>query len=201
MSGEYGAGEYGELDELLDGVADDDDECPESGPEEASAPSGAPSGGKRGRATGPGSRFVEVPAEAIRARMHEAGFTETSFCNEVVFVRTHARCKHSHVKVYTSMSVHAGGVRAVGTDAIRVVGVFERVTPGRTKPFVRVFYKGRRVHRTGTVEGVLERLIERAREAYGAINEGLRDPNTTCFECCGRDGRGATRRGSGSEHD
>ena len=137
-------------------------------------------------ATGPGSRFIEVPASAIRERLHAAGFTETSFCNEVVFVRQHARCKHSEVKVYTSLSVHAGEVRAVGTDAIRVVAVFERVSPGRSKPFVRALYKGKRVHRTGTVEGVLERLVERAREAYGAINEAMKDPQLTCFECCGR---------------
>ncbi len=144
---------------------------------------------------GPGSRFVEVPARAIRARLEAAGFTETVFFNEVVFVLVHQRigargglvgCKHSEVKVYTSLSVDAGEARAVGTDAIRVVAIYERLTPNRTKPFVKVLYKGKRVHRTGTVEGVLDRLIERAREAYGAINEAMKDPEKTCFECYGR---------------
>ncbi len=135
---------------------------------------------------GPGSRFVEVPARAIRARLEAAGFTETVFFNEVVFIRVHARCRHSEVKVYTSLSVDAGEARAVGTDAIRVVAIYERLTPNRTKPFVKVLYKGKRVHRTGTVEGVLDRLIERAREAYGAINEAMKAPEKTCFECYGR---------------
>ena len=31
-----------------------------------------------------------------------------------------------------------------------------------------------RVYRTGTVEGVLDRMIERARDAYGFINETLK---------------------------
>ena len=136
-----------------------------------------------GGGAGPGSRFVEVPAEAIRARLHAAGFTETSFCGEVVFVREHARCKHSQVKVYTSLGVNAEEARACGKDAIRVVAVFERMTPGRDRPFVKAFAKCKRVYRTGTVEGVLERLVERAREAYGAINEAMKNPATACFEC------------------
>lgn len=132
-----------------------------------------------------GSRYVEVPAEAIRARLEAAGFVEESFHREVVFVRRHHRCEHSTVKVYTSLSVSGESARGCGEDAIRVVAVFERKTEGRDRPFVRVLYKGKRVYRTGTVEGVLDRLIERAREAYGAVNEAMRDPGTTCFACCG----------------
>jgi len=146
-------------------------------------------------AHGPGSRFVEVPAGAIRERLFAAGFTETSFHNEVVFVRAHAFCRHAEVKVYTSLSIDAGEVRAVGTDAIRVVAVYERLSPGRERPFVRVYYKGRRVHRTGSVEGVLERLIERAREAYGAINAAMKDPKTVCFECAAVQARARGRDG------
>lgn len=154
--------------------------------ENASAPKSDASKGDapRKRASGPGSRYVEVPAEAIFAKLSAMGFEQGVFGGEIVFKLTHKKCKHVTLTVYTSLPARGGDARACGEDAIRVTAVFQRQTPGRDRPFTRVMYKGKRVHRTGTVEGVIQRMYDRAREAYAAVNAELKDPAKTCFECC-----------------
>lgn len=136
----------------------------------------------RTRRTGPGSRYVAVPAEAIEKKLADMGFVRGSFGGEVTFSLVHKRCKHITITVYTSLPVRGSEVRGVGEDAIRVTAVYKK--PWRGRDFVRVVHRATRVHRTGSVEGVLQRLYERAREAYAACNESLKVSETTCFECC-----------------
>jgi len=150
--------------------------------------------------TGPGSRYVEVPAATVRAVMKKAGFVEDVFGGEVVFKRTHAICKHTDVKVYTSLPARGGNVRAVGEDAIRIVAVYEKQSPGRDRPFTRVLYKNRAFRTAPSdmtpeerAQHVMERVLERAREAYGEINKVCKSEQR-CFECCGYPGR-ASREG------
>ena len=114
------------------------------------------------------SRFVEVPAAAIRERLAAAGFhlTPNAFGNEEVYARSHNRDPRYVIKVYSSIRQGSEVVRDCGADAIRVVAIFVPVS-GKTYPI----FKGPRVYRTGSVEKVLGRMVERAREAYGACNK------------------------------
>ncbi len=112
------------------------------------------------------SRFVPVPAAAIRERLAAAGFSLLPAARgEEVYERAHNRDSRYVVKVYSSIQRGAGEVRECGADAIRVVALL--VTPNRTYPI----FKSARVYRTGSVDAVLDRMIERAREAYGACNQ------------------------------
>lgn len=142
------------------------------------------------RRTGPGSRYVEVPAESIHEALRKAGFEQGSFGGEIVYKRAHAKCKHLTIQVFTSLPVRGGDVRGCGDDAIRVNAVFEKALrnaqPG-DRPFVRIVHKGKRVHRSGSVEAVIKRMVERAREAYGACNEFCKSTDR-CYECCGSRG-------------
>jgi hypothetical protein len=88
---------------------------------------------------------------------------------EEVYERRHHTFPRYVVRVYSTIPVGGAGVRGRGGDAIRVVSLFEH-TPGQ----YRGLYKAQRVFRAGTVEGVLERMTERLRDAYRFINEGLK---------------------------
>ncbi len=118
--------------------------------------------------------FVPVPATAIRSRLAGAGFTLVLGTHgEEVYERKHDRDGRYVVRVYSSIQRGADEARACGEDAIRVVALFvdgRYNFPPRTVPI----FKATRVNRTGTVDGVLDRLIERAREAYAACNEHRR---------------------------
>lgn len=117
------------------------------------------------------SRFVQVPAAAIRERLAAAGFklVDAAHGGEEVYERAHNSDPRYTVKVYSSIQHGAGDARDCGEDAIRVVALFadSRFSwPPRVVPI----FKATRVFRTGTVDGVLDRMIERAREAYAFIN-------------------------------
>jgi hypothetical protein len=108
-----------------------------------------------------------MPAHAIRSRLSTAGFkrSPTSSGNEEVYDLWHTRDNHYVVRVYSSIRAGMDEARGCGGDAIRIVALHidnNVVTP---------IFKATRIHRTGTVEGVLDRMIERSREAYGACNE------------------------------
>ena len=62
------------------------------------------------------------------------------------------------IAVYTT--IVGGQVRSVGKDAIRVVGLYEN--GGQVKGKL----KSRSVHRTGKVEDIKERMIQRARNTW-----------------------------------
>jgi hypothetical protein len=120
------------------------------------------------------ARFVAVPAATIRSRLLAAGFRLLpATCGEEIYERTHDRDDRYTVKVYSSIQRGAGEVRDCGEDAIRVVAIFMDSKfhwPAREVPI----FKATRVHRAGSVEAVLDRMIERAREAYAAINHHRR---------------------------
>ena len=117
------------------------------------------------------SRFIQVPAAAIRERLTAAGFSLLpANIGEEVYVRAHNRDARYTVKVYSSIQRGASEVRDCGEDAIRVVATWvdDRFCwPPRERPI----FKSARVHRVGTTEKVLDRMIDRAREAYEACNK------------------------------
>ena len=86
---------------------------------------------------------------------------------EEVYERAHDKDARYTLKVYSSIQRGAESVRGCGADAIRVVAL---LTAGKVYPI----FKSARVYRTGTVEAVLDRMIERAREAYASCGEHRR---------------------------
>jgi hypothetical protein len=117
-------------------------------------------------ASGPGSRYVEVPAQAIEDFLQSKGFTRTTQRNEVVYVRSHHEWPCVKVKVYTSIRDGHTSVRKRGADAIKVCTVYEGK---KRKPFGI----GRFPHvlRTGNTQAVLDRMYDRMRAAYRRANE------------------------------
>lgn len=115
------------------------------------------------------SRFVDVPASAIRERLAGAGFRLLPATRgEEVYERPHDKDGRYTVKVYSSIQRGTNGVRKCGADAIRVVALLT------TEKKVYPIFKSARVYRTGTVDAVLERMVERAREAYAACSQHRR---------------------------
>lgn len=114
-----------------------------------------------------GDRYVEVPTEAMVAFLRSKGFAETTRHSrrEVVYERSHHVDPRYKVLVYTSIAAGRATARARGADAIRVVAIFEG---GNS---TRGVAKTKRVFRTGTVDGVLARVLERMREAYVVCNQ------------------------------
>ena len=112
-------------------------------------------------------RFVVMPAHLIRSRLAAAGFFRQTDVrgNEEVYDLRHTKDAHYVVRVYTSVRAGMDEARGCGGDAIRVVAL--RVEGNAVTPI----FKSTRIHRTGTVEKVLDRMIERSREAYAACNE------------------------------
>lgn len=125
----------------------------------------------------PSSRFVPVPAEAIRARLIAAGFQRDElYQTEEVWYRTHDKDPNYRVVVYTSVAAGRETARSCGADAIRVLAV--KPQPNRWPlRFVWPIFKAR-VFRTAPrgldatkrAEHVVDRMIERCREAYAACN-------------------------------
>lgn len=129
------------------------------------------------------TRYVEVPAQAIRDRLAAAGFVEAhAGTTEEVYERRHSKAPGYAVKVYSSITAGNDKARRCGADAIRVVAVFHDVPNGRTTGV----YKCKRVFRTAPtvfvgsplseayrINLVLDRMIERCREAYAFINDRI----------------------------
>jgi hypothetical protein len=115
--------------------------------------------------------WVEVPGEVLRGALLAAGFSLVPRAGEEVFIRPHARDPRYAVRVYTTLSSAAESARGCGEDAIRVVVTFDG--PDGT----RGIWKSRPVHRTGTVEGVVERTLARMRDGYGYVNGILKNPS------------------------
>ena len=117
--------------------------------------------------------FVEIPPATLFAFFEERGFTKrplTRAGGEVVLERRHHRDPKYVVLIYTSVQTGRAKAASKGKDAIRVCAIKETTgVDGEVK--ARGACKLPRVHRTGTVEGTLERVLQRAREAYGACNK------------------------------
>lgn len=131
------------------------------------------------------TRFVEVPREALLGALQNAGFTQVpprTSDEELLFERKHNHDAELSVRVFTTIPGAGAKARACGEDAIRV-GLF---AAGKTHPeaktarWVPIFW-ATKVLRTGSVEKVIERTIERAREAYAQANLCVR--RGRCKQC------------------
>jgi hypothetical protein len=111
--------------------------------------------------------YVTVPAQAIEDFCEAKGFTRTTQRNEVVYVRASRRNPDVKIKVYTSIRAGRSTARGNGKDSIKVCAVFDN---GR-----KSFGIGRfpRVHRTGSTEAVLARVLERLMAAAARANEWI----------------------------
>ena len=118
----------------------------------------------------PGSRFVEVPKEAMVGFLEGCGFKPVpGRGTELVYERPHHNHGDLRVRVYTSIGFGSTAARGCGEDAIRVVLVWQpphRIVDGsKPRPVIGVGTT-KKILRTGTVEGVLARLDVRMRECY-----------------------------------
>lgn len=119
------------------------------------------------------NRYVEVPASAMFRRLEAAGFRRTNSQSEVVYARPHNRNMELEIRVYTSFTEGRDTARECDSDAIRVSLVWRPKTIGICK-FAKIL-------RTGTVEKVIDRTIERAREAYAFANSMIK--RGRCQKC------------------
>jgi len=101
--------------------------------------------------------FVSVPAETIETFLQSKGFSRSVVHNEVVYERAHSENPRVKVKVYTSIRIGADVARRRGKDSIKVCTVVE----GTRKSYG--IGKFPRVHRTGSPEKVLDRMLQRSR--------------------------------------
>jgi hypothetical protein len=123
-------------------------------------------------------RFVEVSSEKLEGFLVSKGFRRDVQSHEVIYIRDHHIDSNVKVKVYTTLSVGARQARSCGSDAIRVVTIFDN---GRGKSFgVGKFPKLLRTAPAGLsdearVQVLLDRLYERMREAYARANEFVKE--------------------------
>lgn len=118
------------------------------------------------------STYVAVPREAITERLERAGFTRRPVKGEVTYERHHDRDARLIIVVYTSIAENGSAGRGCGEDAIRVLSFFTWTRQGETELRRKKLFEAR-VFRVTSVEGVLERMMERARDAYQACNKWL----------------------------
>lgn len=113
------------------------------------------------------AQYVAVPAADIIQFLEGKGFTQTSHGNEVVFERSHDKNSQVKVKVYTSIALYRSSVRRRGGDSIKVCTVLETAR--------KTYGLGRfpRVHRVGSTQAVLDRVLHRMREAYARGTEWI----------------------------
>ncbi len=116
-----------------------------------------------------GDRYVAVPAEAMFSFLEGKGFVRVPQRSrrEVVYERAHAADPSYKVLVFTSIAAGNAVARKRGADAIRVVAIRD------DGPRSHGVAKLPKVLRTGSVEAVLERTLERMRGAYAAINRRI----------------------------
>lgn len=118
-------------------------------------------------------------AQALVQRLTAAGFMEAAVARrgikERVFYRPIDNSPGMRVQVYTSIVGYGpeATVRSVGNDAIRVCGIY-RSNAGQDRGIVTAT----RVHRTGEIQAICDRTIERAREVWAAARR-----STRCSKC------------------
>ena len=120
--------------------------------------------------------YVNVPAATIEEFCQSKGFSRTVQGNEVVYVRSSRVNPDVKIKVYTSIRTGEAAARRRGKDSIKVCAVFD---DGR-----RSFGIGRfpRVHRTGSPQAVLDRVLDRLRKAAARANEWIAENRTASRE-------------------
>lgn len=122
------------------------------------------------------TRAVTVPAEALERFLRGKGFERNVVRGEVVYDRKHHACPHTIIRVNTTIPAGGAVARGVGKDSIKVYA-FHEFGP---LPQSRGVAKTVRIFRTGTVEGVLERIEERAREVYRITNKFILSRQNFC---------------------
>jgi len=122
-----------------------------------------------------GTTYVQVPSDDIIKFLESKGFRplgkddEGWRYKELVYERVHEENPAVRVRVFTSVSKGQEVVRRRAKDSIKVC----TVVVGRNKTFG--VGKFPRVHRTGSTEKVLARMLERMRAAYARGTEWLRE--------------------------
>lgn len=121
--------------------------------------------------------YTELNAAAFENFLQSHGFQRVDTRTEIVYIRRHHRYQHLIVKVYTSLSPDASIARSCGSDAIRVVAIFDN---GQ-----RSFGVGKfpRVYRSAPHDlsfedrqaYVFNKALERMRDAYARCNEWLKE--------------------------
>lgn len=124
-------------------------------------------------------RFVSMPTDVLEAFLVERKFEKRISGKEIVYVLPNTHHKSVLVKVYTSIQYGKEAARECGADSIKVVAAYEgtkAIKPRYDAPPSRSFgiYKAKKILRTGSVEAILERLLERMRETYLFTNDWLR---------------------------
>lgn len=110
-------------------------------------------------------RYIEVDRQRFCAALEAKGFkVDEEAYGELVYEFQHRKDPTMFVKIFTSLPRNAGNARPAGADAIRVSLVFKNQKKSGG------LFRTPRVYRTGTEEGVIERTLERAREAYAEAN-------------------------------
>lgn len=119
--------------------------------------------------------YVQVPSKDITNFLESKGFVCVEFKTngrlhkELVYERTHHENPAVRIRVYTSVTVGCGAVRKRARDSIKVC----TVVVGRRKTFG--IGKFPRIHRTGSTEKVLARMLKRMRAAYARGSEWIRE--------------------------
>ena len=111
-------------------------------------------------------------ATTLQVALHTAGFQKLPKSREgeeEIWARAVENTPF-FIQVYTS--IQGDQVRDSGADAIRVVGIYEN-SKGK-----RGLISNTRVNRTGEIEAIKDRMIERARETWKRCREGQ-----TCNRC------------------
>jgi hypothetical protein len=114
--------------------------------------------------------FVEIPRDLIEVVLFDHGFTRDNIRGEIRYSRKHAIDPRLSVVVFTSIPENGEVGRGCGEDAIRVVGLLTWTRQGEPEPRRKKLY-AKRVYRVGTPDAVMTRMVDRMREAYGALNE------------------------------
>ena len=107
--------------------------------------------------------FREMLGLSILGKLEESGFTlepPTSHAAEKVYSRV-VDGTDNRVKIKVFTSVVGTEARNVGYDAIKVAAIYE-TKAGKTRGLT----KDRRVNRTGNMEDIVERMLERMRDAW-----------------------------------
>lgn len=106
--------------------------------------------------------YVSVPTENLDNLLLARGFTPATVGSERIYTRTSKTNPALRIVVYSSVRQGEEKARKVGKDAIRVVLL------GKTPHREWCLAKTTRINRTGTIEGVLDRVWDRIKEASSA---------------------------------
>ena len=133
----------------------------------------------------------EMLALSIMGRLDEAGFTEDAEPDAKTRERVFSRSIDEIISVKVYTTVVGQEVRDNGKDAIRVCATY-KTKDGSEKGIV----KATRVHRTGNIEDIVERMIQRMRETWKSAKTGkkctrcnsptfiAKSGKATCAEIC-----------------